>query len=101
MTGRIEVTRAGSIATVVLDRPAKLNAQTKAMWQGLGETVDALSRDDTLRCMILRGAGEKAFSPGNDIAEFSTAHGDGTTIGHPQYKPCPFSKQASSATINP
>jgi enoyl-CoA hydratase/carnithine racemase len=69
----IEVTRDGPIATVVLDRPAKLNALTKSMWQALGETIGALSADDSLRCVIVRGAGEKAFSPGNDIAEFATA----------------------------
>jgi len=72
MDGRIEVMRVGAIATVVLDRPEKLNALTKSMWRGLGEAIAALSRDDTLRCVILRGAGEKAFSPGNDIAEFAT-----------------------------
>jgi enoyl-CoA hydratase/carnithine racemase len=38
----------------------------------LGDAIAALSQDDTLRCVIVRGAGEKAFSPGNDIAEFST-----------------------------
>jgi enoyl-CoA hydratase/carnithine racemase len=42
------------------------------MWQALGAAIDALSADDALRCLILRGAGEKAFSPGNDIAEFAT-----------------------------
>src|SRR6185436_13603276 len=68
----IAVTRDGPIATVVLNRPEKLNALTKAMWQALGTTVDTLSADDNLRCVILRGAGEKAFSPGNDIAEFAT-----------------------------
>ena len=72
MTGLIEVVRDGAIAMVVLNRPEKLNALTKAMWKGLGETIDALSADDGLRCVILRGAGEKAFSPGNDIAEFAT-----------------------------
>ncbi len=68
----IEVSRAGPIATVVLNRPEKLNALTKSMWQALGAAIDALSADDALRCVILRGAGEKAFSPGNDIAEFAT-----------------------------
>ena len=72
MSTTIAVTRDGGIATVVLNRPEKLNALTKSMWQGLGEAIAALSRDDTLRCVILRGAGEKAFSPGNDIAEFAT-----------------------------
>src|SRR5256885_1360808 len=71
MNGRITVTRAETIATVVLDRPAKLNALTRSMWRELGEAIAALSADDALRCVIIRGAGEKAFSPGNDIAEFS------------------------------
>jgi enoyl-CoA hydratase len=73
MKGQIEVVRDGSIATVVLNRPEKLNALTKSMWQQLGEAIDMLSNDDTLRCVIVRGAGEKAFSPGNDIAEFAVA----------------------------
>ncbi|MFO1310788.1 MAG: enoyl-CoA hydratase-related protein [Burkholderiales bacterium] len=72
MTGAISMTRDGAIATVVLDRPEKLNALTRSMWQHLGETIEALSADDSIRCVILRGAGEKAFSPGNDIGEFAT-----------------------------
>jgi enoyl-CoA hydratase/carnithine racemase len=72
-TNLIAVTRDGPIATVVLDRPEKLNALTKAMWSELGDAIDALSTDDALRCVIVRGAGEKAFSPGNDIGEFSLA----------------------------
>src|SRR6266550_7046435 len=73
MDASIAVVREGLIATVVLDRPHKLNALTRSMWQSLGETIDALSSDDALRCIIIRGAGEKAFSPGNDIGEFATA----------------------------
>jgi len=72
MTDAILVTRDGAIATVVLNRPEKLNALTKPMWQALGEAISALSEDDALRCVIVRGAGEKAFSPGNDIGEFAT-----------------------------
>ena len=72
MSDSISVTRDGAIATVVLNRPAKLNALTKAMWIELGAAIDALSSDDDVRCIIVRGAGERAFSPGNDIAEFAT-----------------------------
>ena len=72
MSDLIDLQRDGAITTVVLNRPAKLNALTKPMWRDLGETVKRLSADDTLRCIVLRGAGEKAFSPGNDIAEFAT-----------------------------
>jgi len=60
------------IVTVTLNRPAKLNAMTKTMWGRLGEVMRELDGDDSLRCIILRGAGEKSFSPGNDIAEFET-----------------------------
>jgi len=69
----ILVERDGPIATVVLNRPDRLNALTRPMWQGLGDAVRALSADDGLRCIVLRGAGERAFSPGNDIGEFATA----------------------------
>ena len=68
----IEVRRDGAIATVMLNRPHKLNAMTMRMWQRLGEVFTELSADDALRCIVIRGAGEKAFSPGNDIAEFET-----------------------------
>lgn len=72
MSDLILVHRADVLATVVLNREHKLNALTKAMWRQLGETMDALSADDTLRCIIVRGAGEKSFSPGNDIGEFAS-----------------------------
>jgi enoyl-CoA hydratase len=76
MNASIVVAREGPIATVVLNRPEKLNALTKAMWRLLGETVTVLSADDSLRCVIIRGAGERAFSPGNDIGEFATERGN-------------------------
>lgn len=72
MDETILVERDGPIATVVLNRPDKLNALTRAMWAELGNTVSALSRDTAVRCIVLRGAGDKAFSPGNDISEFAT-----------------------------
>ena len=70
MPDTILVERAGAIATVVLNRPEKLNALTKPMWQRLGDVITELSADDALRCLVLRGAGDKAFAPGNDISEF-------------------------------
>jgi enoyl-CoA hydratase/carnithine racemase len=69
--GTILVDRDEAIATITLNRPEKLNALTKAMWGGLGAAVDALGRDASVRCILIRGAGERAFSPGNDIGEFA------------------------------
>src|SRR5262249_23515780 len=74
----VQILRDGAIATVVLNRPEKLNALIKAMWRKLGETIAELSADDSLRCVIVRGAGEKAFSPGNDIAAFATERANKT-----------------------
>jgi enoyl-CoA hydratase/carnithine racemase len=76
MSDEILVERDGAIATVVLNRPRKLNALTKPMWRALGDAVRSLSADDSLRCIVLRGAGERAFSPGNDISEFATERSD-------------------------
>jgi enoyl-CoA hydratase len=70
MTDTILVQRDGGIATVVLNRPEKLNALTKPMWQRLGVVFGELSANDSIRCIVLRGAGTKSFAPGNDISEF-------------------------------
>jgi len=65
------VERDGAIATVVLSNPGRLNALTVSMWQELKRTLDALSAEDSLRCVVLRGAGSEAFAAGADIAEFA------------------------------
>ncbi|MBI4185274.1 MAG: enoyl-CoA hydratase/isomerase family protein [Proteobacteria bacterium] len=65
------VARDGAIATLTLNRPEKLNALTLPMWRRLGERFAEISADDRLRCIVIRGAGGKAFAPGNDISEFA------------------------------
>ena len=62
----------GAIATVTLHNPAKLNALSVVMWQALKRAMETLAADDTLRCIVLRGAGTEAFAAGADIAEFAT-----------------------------
>ncbi|MBI2402415.1 MAG: enoyl-CoA hydratase/isomerase family protein [Gemmatimonadetes bacterium] len=70
MTDAVLIRREGAIATVVLNRPAKLNALNHAMWLKLRDIMQQLESDDALRCVVLRGAGEKAFAAGADISEF-------------------------------
>jgi enoyl-CoA hydratase len=65
------VARDGAIATVTLNNPERLNALNRAMWTRLGESMRHLSADDALRCVVVRGAGDKAFAAGADIAEFA------------------------------
>ncbi len=72
MSDLIQVVREGSVATVVLNRPDRMNALNLPMWQGLAEAFEQLSADKSVRAVILRGAGTKAFAPGADIEEFDT-----------------------------
>ena len=72
MSDPILITRDGAIATVTLNNPERLNALNRAMWARLGEVMRTLSADDDLRCVVVRGAGEKAFAAGADIAEFAS-----------------------------
>ncbi len=76
MAERILVERNDAIATVTLNHPERLNALDKAMWQALGDAIEALDGDDDLRCIVLRGAGGRAFAAGADIAEFETERAD-------------------------
>ena len=59
----------GHVATIVLNRPAKLNAVTPAMAARLIELVDRCNADPDVRVVILTGAGEKAFCAGSDISD--------------------------------
>jgi enoyl-CoA hydratase len=70
MDDPIYLTRDGAIATVVLNRPEKLNAMSVAMARRLEELMVACDRDADLRCVVLRGTGGRAFSVGADISEF-------------------------------
>jgi enoyl-CoA hydratase len=70
------VSRDGAIATVALNHPERLNALDRAMWARLGEAMRELSADEALRCIVVRGAGEKAFAAGADIAEFARERAD-------------------------
>lgn len=59
----------GAVAVITLNRPAKLNAWTTPM---RNEIIDALRRfeaDDAIRAIIMTGAGDRAFSAGQDLSE--------------------------------
>jgi enoyl-CoA hydratase/carnithine racemase len=58
--------RAG-VATVTLNRPAALNALTLGMLKTLAARLDQWEKDEGVRMVVLRGAGEKAFCAGGDV----------------------------------
>lgn len=69
----IRVERDEPIATLIINRPDKLNALNWALVAELADEMEALDRDDAIHCLVLTGAGERAFAAGADIAEMSTA----------------------------
>ncbi len=76
MSQPVLVERDDDIATIILNAPEKLNALGRESWVLLRDAIGALSEDDMLRCVVLRGAGDKAFAAGADISEFETVRAD-------------------------
>jgi enoyl-CoA hydratase/carnithine racemase len=72
--GAVLLERTGQIATITLSRPGSLNALTWTMYQQLETHIDNLTQDETIRVVVIRGAG-KAFAAGTDIAQFQNFDG--------------------------
>ena len=70
MTGTITAHKDGAIGWLVIDQPARRNAVTFAMWKAIPEVLGDFEADPQVRVIVLRGAGESAFSAGADISEF-------------------------------
>ena len=62
----------GAIAIVTIDRPKALNALNPDVLRELYEVMDGLDKNESVRAIIVTGAGEKAFVAGADIASMST-----------------------------
>lgn len=67
--GDIRLEKDGYVAHLVIDRPAKLNAMTVAMDHRMNDLVFELNNDKSVRCIVLSGAGARAFSAGSDITD--------------------------------
>ena len=61
----------GAVGTITINREKALNALNSQVLDELNATLDAVDLD-TVRCLILTGAGEKSFVAGADIGEMST-----------------------------
>ena len=67
---------------ITFNNPARHNALSLEMWQGLADALDALERNTRVRAVILRGAGGKAFVSGADISEFDEQRSSSTQKAH-------------------
>ena len=68
--GKILQHAADGIGTITFNNPAKRNAMSLDMWEGLGTALTNLRDDPAVRVVVLTGAGGKAFMSGADISQF-------------------------------
>jgi enoyl-CoA hydratase/carnithine racemase len=66
---KIEIKKKQKIAWIILNRPDKLNAINSIMLNELSEALDHLESEVNVKCIIIKGNGEKAFSSGVDLTE--------------------------------
>ena len=82
----VDVARSGAVAVVTIDRPDALNALDVPTLTELRDRLAELAQDDSVRALVLTGAGEKAFVAGADIKYMSGLDPDGAkawgALGH-------------------
>jgi enoyl-CoA hydratase/carnithine racemase len=70
MTQELLYDKRGDIGWITFNRPQARNALTFAMYEGLAETCERVSRQGEVKALVVTGAGERAFAAGTDIAQF-------------------------------
>ncbi len=72
VAGEVLYEQSGAIATFTFNRPKVRNALTFGMYEALYEVCERIDSDDSVRVLLLKGAGEAAFVAGTDISQFRT-----------------------------
>lgn len=68
---RIIVERTGSIGSLIFNNPEKRNAISLEMYRQAGDSIEVLLRDPSIRVIVIKGAGDKAFVSGGDISTYA------------------------------
>ena len=82
---------------VVIDNQARLNAFTMAMWETLPRLIRDAEQNSEVRVVVLRGAGDKAFSAGADISEFEQTRTAASAASYNELNNVAFDTLAASA----
>lgn len=87
MTEHVQREKSNGILTLTLNRPEKKNALTRAMYQALGEAIDAAEHDADVRCVLIQSEGD-LFTAGNDLSDFAAVgNGERQDAGRPGENP--------------
>jgi enoyl-CoA hydratase/carnithine racemase len=74
--GKILADIKDGVGRITFNQPEKRNAMSVAMWDGMGQALDEFEKDASVRCVVLTGAGDKAFVSGADISQFDKMRSD-------------------------
>ena len=81
MPGEVRCEVEGRIGWITFDHPERRNALSANMWAESADAAQRLAVDDSVRVIVMRGAGDAAFVSGADISQFEGAAGRDTSDG--------------------
>ncbi|SFJ81782.1 enoyl-CoA hydratase/isomerase family protein [Thermoflavimicrobium dichotomicum] len=101
---RVEKNPARKTATIILDRPEKMNTLSYIGRFHLNQIFEMLNKDEEVRVIIIKGEGTQAFTSGGTIAEFMERHPEELSVLHknvaaPERSPKPVIAQLQGYTF--
>jgi enoyl-CoA hydratase len=81
-TDRMILRREGSTGWMLFNNPARHNAVSLDMWDAVPRILAEFDRDDAIRCVVVAGAGGKAFVSGADISRFEKERSNEDAVKH-------------------
>lgn len=101
---RVEKNREDKIATIVFDRPEKMNYISMLARAQFSEIFDDLNTDENVRVIVIKGEGDQAFSAGGSIPQFMEAHPEelshlAENVAAPERSPKPVIAQLQGYTF--
>ena len=91
--GRLIAAQEGHIGWITFNQPERLNAVRRDMWDDLPAAVASILSNQQTRVIVVKGAGDKAFISGADIAEFDVQRHDAASNR-------PFTSAVTAATAS-
>lgn len=80
MTERLIGRKDGAIGWLIFNNPERRNAVSLDMWEAIPRVLDDFAADTAIRCVVLTGAGDKAFVSGADISQFEKERSTPETV---------------------
>ena len=74
----------GRVGYLIFNNPERHNAVSLDMWESAGRILHQFADDDEVRCVVVTGAGGKAFASGADISKFKDERQEATAVAHYQ-----------------